>query len=203
MRRKILQYRRSALSQLQVNELRGSRKGIFINVLFITPINIVAPELTVENESEKIIEVPPKEYSERISFQLTPKQSGTHGIMINVSDEYGVSVGELPVETNVDEQVKPSVREATIVVFTLNVLVNLVPARKSQAKGYAEPMVDEKNTRHEKVTNRLIRKRSRRKIMYIAMIILIGSPIFLFLSDLYNVGVKPKNIKIEIVNIEK
>ena len=89
---------------------------------------VVAPEFKVEGETEKIVEVPPKKNSELISFQLIPKFPGMHGIMLNVSDENGVSVGELPIETDVYEKEKPTVKKATIVVLNLNVLINLDPA---------------------------------------------------------------------------
>ena len=89
---------------------------------------VVAPEFKVEGETEKMVEVSPKIFSELISFQLIPKFPGVHGIMINVCDENGVSVGELPVETDVYGEEKPSVKEANIVVLTLKVLVNLEQA---------------------------------------------------------------------------
>jgi formylglycine-generating enzyme required for sulfatase activity len=48
--------------------------------------------------------------------------------MVQVYDENGVAVGELPVETNVDDRRKPIVREANVVVLDLNVLVLVEPS---------------------------------------------------------------------------
>ena len=92
-------------------------------------IKIIAPEFKVEGESEKKIEIAPQEFSDLISFQLTPQSLGEQRIMVNVCDENGVSVGELPVETNVNDEKKPIVREANIVVLDLNVLVLVEPSR--------------------------------------------------------------------------
>jgi formylglycine-generating enzyme required for sulfatase activity len=99
---------------------------------------IVAPDFSVEGESEKMVEVPPKSFSELISFQLIPKFPGVHGIMINVCDENGVSVGEIPVETDVNEKETPPVKEATIVILALNVLVDLDPAIVLQQDEYLD-----------------------------------------------------------------
>ena len=95
-------------------------------------IKIVAPEFKVEGEAEKKIEIVPKEFSDLISFQLTPQSLGEQRIMVKVCDENGFSVGELPIETNVNEKKKPIVREATIVVLDLNVLVLVEAERKAE-----------------------------------------------------------------------
>ncbi len=110
---------------------------------------VVAPEFNKEGETEKIAEVPPHLFSELISFQLIPKFTGVHGIMINVYDEYGVSVGELPVETDVYAQEKPSVNEATIVVLALNVLVNLEPGKVSEQTRDDRKRVEDRTKRKE------------------------------------------------------
>ena len=103
-------------------------------------VKIVAPEFKVEGEAEKKIEIVPKEFSDLISFQLTPQTLGEQRIMVKVSDENGISVGELPVETNVNDKKKPIVREASIVVLDLNVLVLVEPAeRATKAEAEQEP----------------------------------------------------------------
>jgi len=91
-------------------------------------IIVVAPEFKIEGEAEKKIEIVPKEFSDLISFQLTPKSLGEQRIMVKVYDENGISVGELPVETNVNDTKKPLVNEAAIVVLDLNVLILVEPA---------------------------------------------------------------------------
>jgi formylglycine-generating enzyme required for sulfatase activity len=104
-------------------------------------IEIVAPEFKIEGESEKKIEIVPKEFSDLISFQLTPRSLGEQRIMVKAYDENGVSVGELPVETNVNDEKKPIVREANIVVLDLNVLVLVEPSSaETRTIGPSPPM---------------------------------------------------------------
>ena len=91
-------------------------------------IKIVAPEFKVEGEAEKKIEIVPRQVSDLVSFQLTPRVPGDQRIMVQVYDENGVAVGELPVETNVDDRQKPIAREASVVVLDLNVLVLVEPS---------------------------------------------------------------------------
>jgi len=62
--------------------------------------------------------------------------------MVKVSDENGISVGELPVETNVNDSKKPLVNEATIVVLDLNVLV-LVEAAGADRRKEHEARIEE------------------------------------------------------------
>lgn len=98
-----------------------------LNPAYLT-VKVVAPEFKVEGEAERKIEIVPKQFSDLISFQLTPRALGDQRIMVQVYDENGVSVGELPVETHVNDRQKPIVREATIVVLDLNVLVLVEPS---------------------------------------------------------------------------
>lgn len=105
-------------------------------------IKIVAVEFKVEGESEKKIEIVPKEFSDLISFQLSPQSLGEQRIMVKVYDENGFSVGELPVETNVNDEKKPIVREANIVVLDLNVLVLVEPSSaETRATGQHPPVM--------------------------------------------------------------
>jgi formylglycine-generating enzyme required for sulfatase activity len=97
-------------------------------------INIVAPEFKVEGGAEKKIEIVREQFSDLVSFQLTPQVPGEQRIMVRVYDDHGVSVGELPVETRVNDKKEPIVREANIVVLDLNVLVLVEP---STAQGRA------------------------------------------------------------------
>jgi Protein kinase domain len=61
-------------------------------------ISVVAPDFKVENQAERLIEVPPDEYSKRLAFLLTPLRTGWCRINVEVYGLDDLFLGAVPVE---------------------------------------------------------------------------------------------------------
>ena len=61
-------------------------------------IKVVAPDFNVENQNDRLIEVPTDEYSKRLAFLLTPLRTGTCRINIEVYGLDDLFLGAVPVE---------------------------------------------------------------------------------------------------------
>ena len=61
-------------------------------------IKVVAPDFNVENQNDRLIEVPPDEYSKRLAFLLTPLRTGSCRINIEVYGLDDLFLGAVPVE---------------------------------------------------------------------------------------------------------
>jgi len=61
-------------------------------------INVVAPDFRVESQADRLIEVPPDEYSKRLAFLLTPLRTGSCRINVEVYGLDDLFLGAVPVE---------------------------------------------------------------------------------------------------------
>jgi serine/threonine protein kinase len=61
-------------------------------------IKIVAPDFTVGGQAEQLVDVPPREYSKRMAFLLTPNAVGICRVNVEVYSIDAVFLGMIPVE---------------------------------------------------------------------------------------------------------
>ncbi len=61
-------------------------------------IKLVAPDFRVDGQADRLIEVPPDEYSKRLAFLLTPLRSGSCRINVEVYGLDDLFLGAVPVE---------------------------------------------------------------------------------------------------------
>ncbi len=64
-------------------------------------IRVTAPNFVIEGKARQFIEIFPKEYSKKVSFLLTPLNTGNNQINVEVYDSDGTFQGVIPVETTV------------------------------------------------------------------------------------------------------
>jgi serine/threonine protein kinase/tetratricopeptide (TPR) repeat protein len=64
-------------------------------------LKVIAPDFKVENQSDRLIEAPPDEYSKRVAFLLTPLRTGPCGINVEVYRLDDLFLGTVLVETEV------------------------------------------------------------------------------------------------------
>ena len=61
-------------------------------------IKVVAPDFRVDGQADRLIEVPPDEYSKRLAFLLTPLRAGSCRINVEVYGLDDLFLGAVPVE---------------------------------------------------------------------------------------------------------
>jgi serine/threonine protein kinase len=79
-------------------------------------VRIVAPDCTVQGQSDLLVEVPPDDYSKRLAFLLTPVREGYCRVNVEVYGPDEVFLGAVPVEV---EAVATAVPEPSLKVATL------------------------------------------------------------------------------------
>jgi hypothetical protein len=79
-------------------------------------VRIIAPDFTIEGQSDVLVDVPPDDYSKRLAFLLTPKRAGYCRVNVEVYGLDAVCLGTIPVET---EAIGGAVPERTLQAATL------------------------------------------------------------------------------------
>jgi hypothetical protein len=79
-------------------------------------VKVIAPDFRIEDQRERLIDVPPDEYSKRLAFLLTPLRTGVCRINVEVYGVDTVFLGAVPVEV---EAMAATVRDQDISVGNL------------------------------------------------------------------------------------
>lgn len=74
----------------------------------VLKVAIVAPGFIVAGKNERLIEVPPDEFSKRIDFLLTPRSSGNLRINVELYNIENMQIGSIPLECDALPQVLAS-----------------------------------------------------------------------------------------------
>ncbi len=100
-------------------------------------ICVVAPDFEIEGAMRQLVEVPPDQYSKKVSFLLTPTKPGICRINVEVYSVDKIYLGTIPVETNVVE----ITTSATTNVANLYLFVVVVEQKSSHTsvKSLLEP----------------------------------------------------------------
>jgi hypothetical protein len=78
-------------------------------------IRVIAPDFVIEGASEKILDVPPDQYSKLLTFLLSAKKPGSCRINVEVYEASPDCLGTIPIETAVGGvQAAPSVNIANL-----------------------------------------------------------------------------------------
>jgi hypothetical protein len=96
-------------------------------------VKLTAPDFVVAGDAERTIDVPPDDYSPRVSFLLTARRPGTCRINVEVYTGENVYMGSVPIET---EGVGTAVAEPDIRVA--NLVLEILAGRTDDVRRLAE-----------------------------------------------------------------
>lgn len=111
-------------------------------------ITIQAPDFVIHGEAHKQVEVPPEQFSEIVTFLLTPKTQGICRINIEIyiSDEKNQYLGTLPVETVVNSEAVPGGMHVAYLVVPVEVVrQSEIPKNCGQTETFTTAFVISKN----------------------------------------------------------
>ena len=83
-------------------------------------IRVVAPDFTLAGGAEQLVDVPPREYSKRLAFLLTPVRDGVCRVNVEVYATDAVFLGVIAVEA---EALYAGIAESTLRVATIDLQV--------------------------------------------------------------------------------
>jgi serine/threonine protein kinase len=94
-------------------------------------IRVVAPDFTLAGAAEQLVDVPPREYSKRLAFLLTPVRDGMCRVNVEVYATDAVFLGVIAVEA---EALYAAIAESTLRVATIDLHVGAQRAVSADEK---------------------------------------------------------------------
>jgi serine/threonine protein kinase/outer membrane protein OmpA-like peptidoglycan-associated protein len=84
-------------------------------------IKLAAPDFAVEGDPQRLIDVPPNDYSKRVAFLLTPQRGGFCRVNVEVFDSDTVYLGCIPVEVQAEAHATAAYTELRVANLVLQV----------------------------------------------------------------------------------